>query len=206
MPGTVTLSLPTQHHDADADDNAGDLEIPEKIPLILPLKVEPTWHNAICLHQVTKYEQQLHLAQLQDLLTELQHVCQIRHTLLTNHQTQISGQGQCISTRSCTVIGGVEEYISKSIQHYCIAYDALIELDLIGEWREAYLKLKDKDNWGPVKEDNEQGPGDGSYTLSWIWLSNPWAHDTTGNDARYSEGTASEEDVNKVMWVQWATL
>ena len=60
MPGAMTPSLPTQHHNTNED--AGDFELPEKIPLILPLKAEPTQRNIVCLHNVAEHEQQLHLA------------------------------------------------------------------------------------------------------------------------------------------------
>lgn len=123
-----------------------------------------------------------------------------------NHQTQIAGQGQHVSTRFHTVIGGVEDHISKFVQRYHAAYDALIQLDPTGEWQEVHLELKDKDNQEPGKEDDEQGPGDGSYTFSWIWLSNPRVCETSGSDASYGGDIASDKDVNEVMQVQWATL
>lgn len=70
MPGATTPSLLTHNHDTNEDDT-GDLEMPEKIPLVLPSAVEPTQCDAVCLHHVAKYEQQLRLAQLQDALIEL---------------------------------------------------------------------------------------------------------------------------------------
>ena len=138
-------------------------------------------------------------------MIELRRVRRIKHTLLINHRTQIAGQGQRANTRSRTVISGIEERISKFAQRYRIAYNALVQLDPTGEWRETYLELKDEDNRGPGKEDNEQGLGDGSYTFSWIWLSNPQARDTSGSETVYVEGVASDEEVNDVMRVQWTT-
>jgi len=207
MPGATTSLLPA---DDDDDDDANesdteDLEMPEKISLILPSWVESARREAVCLHRVAEYEQQLRFAQLQDSLIELRRVRRIRHSLFMNHRFQIAGQGQRVNTRSRTVINGIEERISKFVQRYRVAYDALIRLDPAGEWRGTYLELKDEDNRGPGKEDHERGVGDGSYTFSWIWLSNPQARNTGGSDAGYSEGVASDEEVNDAMRVQWAT-
>ena len=204
MPGTAISSPPTHDDDPDENDN-GDSETPEKIPLVLPSKVEATRRTTVCLHQVVKYERQLRLAQLQDSLIELRRVRRIRHTLLQNHRTQIAGQGQRVTTRSHAAISGIEERISKFVRRYRVAYDALVQLDPAGEWQETYLELKDEDNRGPGKEDNERRLGDGSYTFSWIWLSNPRAHETGGSDANHDAGVASDDEVNEVMRVQWAT-
>ncbi|KAF9777745.1 hypothetical protein BJ322DRAFT_1015458 [Thelephora terrestris] len=202
MPGATTLSVPAHNYNANNEDPK-DLEVPENIHLIVPSKVEPTQRDATCLHRVAEYEQQLRLAQVQDSLIELRHARQIRHTLLMNHQTQITGQGQRANTKSCTIIRSIEERISKFVQHYRAAYNTLVQLDPSGEWQETYLELKDRDNRGPGKEDDERGPGDGSYTFSWIWLANPRAHDASvvvnGGDA------ASDEEVTDILRVQWTT-
>ena len=200
MPGAATLSIPAHNHH---EDNAKDLEMAEKIPLTLPSKVESTLRNAICLHQVAEYEQQLRIAQLQDSLIELCCTRRVRHTLLMNHQTQITGQGQRANTRSRTIIKSIEERIAKFAQCYRAAYNALVQLDPTGSWQMTYLKLKDEDNRGPGKEDDERGPGDGSYTFSWIWLANPRACDAS-NVVDGGE-VASDEEVSNVMRVQWAT-
>jgi hypothetical protein len=204
MPGVATASPPAPDHDANGD-GAGYLETPEKMSLILPSGLESTLRNMVCLHRVAKYERQMCLAQLQDSLIELRCVRRIRHTLLVNHRTQIAGQGQRANTRSRTVINSIEERITKFVQRYRVAYNALVQLDLTGEWKGTYLELKDEDNRGPGKEDDEKGPGDGSYTFSWIWLSNPRLCDTGGSDSGYVGDAASDEEVNDVMRVQWTT-
>lgn len=122
MPGAATLSIPAHDHH---EDDAKDLEMAEKIPLTLPSKVESALRNAICLHQVAEYEQQLRIAQLQDSLIELRCARRVRHTLLMNHQTQIAGQGQRANTRSRTIIKSIEERIAKFAQRYHAAYNAL---------------------------------------------------------------------------------
>jgi hypothetical protein len=200
MPGATTLP------DDDADENeTGELETPENIPLVLPSGVDITRRDMVCLHQVAEYERQLRLAQLQDSLVELRCVRRIRHTLLINHRTQVAGQGQRANTRSRTVISSIEERIAKFAQRYRVAYKALTMLDPDGTWQTTFLELRDEDNRGPGKEQHEKGPGDGSYTFSWIWLQNPRARDMDENEAGGGEGGASEEEVNEVIRVQWAT-
>lgn len=203
MPGAVIPLYQAEDRDMDEDDT--ELETPETISLILPSRVDSTRRNAVCLHRVAEYERQLRFAQLQDSLIELRRVRRIRHTLLTNHRTQVAGQGQRANTRSRAVINSINERITKFVHRYRAAYGALIQLDPTGDWRETYLELRDEDNRGPLKEADEQGPGDGSYTFSWIWLANPQAHDTSGSGASNVEGAASEEEVNDVLRVQWTT-
>jgi hypothetical protein len=202
MPGAATLSVPARDRHVDEDD-AKDSEMAEKVPITLPSKVESALRNAICLHQVAEYEQQLRLAQLQDSLIELRRARRVRHTLLMNHQTQIAGQGQRANTRSRAIIHGIEERIAKFVQRYRAAYNALVQLDPTGNWQVTYLKLNDEDNRGPGKEDDERGPMDGSYMFSWIWLVNPRACDAS--DVVDGGEVASDEEVSDVMRVQWAT-
>ena len=215
-------------HGTDEID-ADDCETPESVPLVLPSQVDSDRRNAVCLHRVAEYERQLRLAQLQDSLAELRRVRRIRHSLLTNHHTQIAGQGQRVNTRSRALINSIDERINKFVQRYRAAYNALIRLDPVGQWHDTHLELKDEDNRGPDKEDEERGLGDGSYTISWIWLLNPRARDTgqggvggvgqtegevgrpegeasqTESKVDQIEGEASQAEVNDVMRVQWAT-
>lgn len=202
MPGATILSLAT--HDTDENDPE-DLELAEKIPLVLPSQVEAARRNALCLHQVAEYERQLRLAQLKDSLIELRRTRRIRYTLIIKHWVQAVGQGQRTNTRSRGIIGNIEERISKFVQRYRAARKALVQLDPTGEWQGTYLELKDEDNRGPGKEDHEQGPGDGSYTISWIWLLNPRVHDTDESNVGGGGGVASDEEVNDEMRVQWTT-
>ena len=168
MPGAIT-TLPQVSED-DFEDN--DVETAENVPLLLPSSLDPENRKRVCLWQVAEHERLLRLAQLQDSLIELRHARKIRRTLLVNHHVQIAGQGQRANTRSHTVLNGVENRITKFVERYCVAYQALLQLDPAGNWQETFLELRDSDNRGPGKEDNEEGVGDGSYFRSWIWLSN----------------------------------
>ena len=81
---------------------------------------------------------------------------------------------------------------------YRIAYRALLELDPVREWTKEYHELRDEDNWGPLKEFEESGVGDGRYALSWIWA----VSSLTPPD----EGSATEQgEVNKTARHEWMT-
>ena len=207
------------------DDPAVNTEPVETIPLVFPSRLEPENRNRKCLHEVAEHERLLRMAQLQDSLVELRHTRKIRHRLLMNHLVQIAGQGQRASTRSRAVLASVEDRIAKYVERYRIAYQALLRLDPTGDWRKAFLELKDSDNRGPGKEREEERAGDGKYFRSWIWLVNPQATlttearptDRTNGDADEGEAaeegvddeaeveTATQEEVNDVVRVEWTT-
>lgn len=198
MPGVSASSLPT--YDNDTDENE---EKAEDTPLILPSDLEPTQRSAICQHRVAEHEERFRLAQLEDSLVELRRTRRIRRTLIMNHRFQIAGQGRRANTRSRIVIDSIQGRINKLVHRYRAAYQALFRLSPSGNWRETYLELKECDNRGPGKEVEEEGVGDGSYAPSWIWLSNPRARNPIG--AMDPEESATDEEVNDAIRVEWAT-
>jgi len=198
MPGAII------HPSHMPEDNVEDTETAENVPLFLPSNLDSERREKICLQQVAEHERLLRMAQLQDSLIELRHSRKIRRKLLLNHYIQIAGQGQRANTRSRTVLNSVENRIAKFVERYRIAYQALLKLDPTGDWQATYLELKDDDNRGPGKEDDEEGVGDGSYFRSWIWLPNPQVSADTANGDSGEEGV-SEEDVNEVLRVEWTT-
>lgn len=169
MPGVAATSVQISEDNGPGNDN----EPAETIPLLLPSSLDAERRSKICLHGVAEHEQLLRTAQLQDSLVELRHTRKIRHKLLLNHHVQIAGQGQRASTRSRSVLQSVEDRIAKFVERYRLAYNALLQLDPSGVWRERFLELKNCDNRGPGKEEYELRLGDGSYFRSWIWLVNP---------------------------------
>jgi hypothetical protein len=200
MPGTTSPTLPTQDQ-GETDENV--CEKVEDLTLVLPSSLEPEERLTTCRHRVAECEQQFRVAQLEDSLTELRRVRRIRRTLVMNHRAQIAGQGRKANTRSRSLIDGIQERINKFAQRYRAAYRALLQLDPAGNWKITYLELRECDNRGPGKEVEEQGVGDGAYTTSWIWLSNPRAREPSGATDR-NEG-ATEEEFNDAMRVEWAT-
>ena len=146
----------------------------------------------------------MRLAQLKDSLVELQHTRKVRRRLLVNHYTQVAGQGQRVNTRSHSAVNIVETCITKFVERYHAAYQALLRLDPAGNWQDTFLELKDCDNRGPGKETEEEGVGDGSYFRSWIWLSNPRTPGTA--DGEVGEEGASDDNINEMLHVEWTTL
>ena len=202
MPGAIPPPFQSPDDTADGNDASGP-GTPEKTCLVFPSELETARRDVVCLHRVAEYEQQLRLAQLQDSLIELRRIRRIRYTLLLHHQTQVAGQGQRANTRSRALITNIDDRITKFVQRYRAAYNSLTRLDPTGTWQETFLELKDQDNRGPGKEECERGVGDGSYELSWIWLSNPRTHGA-GRSEDCGDG-ASQEEVNDVMRVHWTT-
>lgn len=199
MPGVTIPPLPP----CDDDTDESSATRVEDISLALPSSLDPEQRLTTCQHRVVEYEQQFRLAQVEDSLTELRRVRRIRRTLLLNHRAQVAGQGQRANTRSRSVIDSVQDRIDKFARRYRVAYQALLRLDPSGDWSNTYLELKDCDNRGPGKELEDMGPGDGSYSTSWIWLANPRVHDPpSGQD---DDQDATPEEVNEVMRVEWAT-
>ena len=202
MPGVPTTPL-----EASGDEAEGDAEPAEAIPLLLPSRLEPENRNRSCLHQVAEHERLLRMAQLQDSLIELRHTRKIRHKLLLNHNVQIAGQGQRASTRSRAILESVEDRITKYVERYRIARQALFRLDPTGDWTKTYLELNDCDNRGPGKERDEERASNGKYFRSWIWLSNPQAalHAKVRADGDADKGRAGaagageeEDSINEV--------
>ena len=199
MPGVVPLLQPSE--DDDAEDS--DINNAENLPLRLPSSLDPESRERICLQHVAKHERLLRMAQLQDSLTSLRDARKVRRKLIVNHHTQIAGQGQRANTRSRTVMDSVESRIDKSAERYRTAYQALLQLDPDGHWQQTFLELKTGDNRGPGKETSEEGLGDGSYFRSWIWMSNPRVPDIVAGGV--VEESASEEEVNDFLRVEWTT-
>lgn len=199
MPGILATLF--QASDDNTQDN--DVETAENVPLLLPSSLDSESRKRICLQRVEEYECEMRLAQLKDSLIELRHTRKVRRRLLVNHYTQVAGQGQRVNTRSRSAMNIVEARITKFVERYRVAYQALLQLDPTGSWQETFLELKDCDNRGPGKEAEEEGVGDGSYFRSWIWLSNPRALGTADGDV-VEEG-ASDEEVNEMLRVEWTT-
>jgi hypothetical protein len=130
MPGAI--ATPLQLPEDNAEDN--DIRTAEAEPLLLPSSLDPVRCERVCLHQVTEHERLLRQAQLQDSLIELRHTRKICRKLMLNHYTQVAGQGVRPNTRSRTVVNSVENRITKFVERYRLAYQALLRLDPNGDW------------------------------------------------------------------------
>ena len=193
--------LPTSDEDG--------LSVPNDVPKLDDLKAE-TWplflpsaipedDRSPCHRGVIETERVLRLAQLQDSLEDLRRFRRALRNLKLYFKKNTAGEGQKTQTKSRAVEMAVNGRIKRSVTRYRIAYLALSELDLTGDWRNEYRELQDEDNRGPLKEDDEIGTGDGRYIPSWIWAS-PSAMTLPG------EGTIVEQhEVNETARHEWMT-
>ena len=183
----------------DAGVSEPSREKAESITLWLPSHLETAERNTLCSEGVITVERELRFGQLDDALNELRRVRRIRRGLITFHKVQLAGEGQKTQTKSRAVIHTIQERINQSVRRYCVARDALLQLDPAGTWQELYPTLNDHDNRGPGKEPEEESTSDGRYVPSWIWLSNPNA--TAGDPM---QNAVSPDEVNEDMRVKWA--
>ncbi|KAF9778389.1 hypothetical protein BJ322DRAFT_1014720, partial [Thelephora terrestris] len=179
-----------------SDDYEFDESKPELWPLFLPSQVSQDDRSS-CHQGITETERTLRLAQVQDNLVDLRRLRRTLRSLRTYFRSNVVGEGQKTQTKSRTAESGIVVRIGRTVLRYRLAYSALLSLDPTGDWRLEYLELSDKDNRGPGKEVEEQGVGDGRYTMSWIWR---------GSAAVLQQGTNSpEQEVNETVRHEWMT-
>ena len=189
---------PTDEQDRPtSNDYEFDETKPELWPLFLPSHLNQDDRSS-CHKGVAELERVLRLAQVQDSLVDLRRLRRTLRTLRTYFRSNVAGEGQKTQTKSRAAESGVNARISRTVQRYRLAYAALLSLDPTGAWNKVYLELTDKDNRGPLKEQDEQGVGDGHYESSWIW---------SGSSAGgLQEGTdPPEEEVNETVRHEWMT-
>jgi hypothetical protein len=171
---------------------------PETWSLFLPSAV-PTGERSLCYKGVVETERVLRLAQLEDSLVDLRQLRRALRNLRLYFKTNTAGEGRKTQTKSRTIETGVNNRIRRAVCRYRIAYRALLELDAAGDWTKEYRELRDEDNWGPLKEIDEGGPGDGRYAPSWIWTSSS-AMELPGEGS-----TAEKREVSETIRHEWMT-
>jgi hypothetical protein len=180
----------------NSDDYEFDESRPELWPLFLPSQLSQDDVSS-CYAGIGDTERALRLAQVQDNLVDMRRLRRTLRSLRTYFRSNVIGEGQKTQTKSRAAESGVVARIDRTVHRYRLAYAALLSLDPTGDWRREYLELTDKDNRGPGKEVEEQGLGDGRYTMSWIWRSSAGG---------LQDGTdPSEEEVNQTVRHEWMT-
>ena len=175
-----------------------DSSKPETWSLFLPSAV-PKDDRLLCHKGVMETERVLRLAQLQDNLADLRRFRRALRNLRLYFKKNTAGEGQKTQTKSRTIKTRVNNRIKRAVRRYRIAYRALFELDPTGDWTKEYRELRDEDNWGPLKDAEEMGTGDGRYAPSWIWTS-------SSAMVLPSEGSVAEQqEVNETAWHEWMT-
>lgn len=196
MPGVAALQ--GTDTDPDAQITHGD-ERPETSKLWLPSAIPTSHRENACIRGVVEKETRLRMAQLQDALVELCRARRVRKGASLFFDVHIAGTGQRPATRHQTKIHTIDHRITRAVKRYRDARIAMLNLNPGGEWKEEFLQLKDEDNRGPGREADEEGLGEGTYDVSWIWLAPGAASRTTVGD-----GPISIEEVNEGMRVEWA--
>ncbi|KAF9777722.1 hypothetical protein BJ322DRAFT_1015452 [Thelephora terrestris] len=179
------------HHTSE-DSYEFDEAKPELWPLSLPSQLSPD-ERLLCHKGIAETELTLRLAQAQDGLVDLRRLRRTLRSLRTYFRSNVVGEGQKVQTKSRSVESGVQVRVNRVVRRYRLAYTALLSLDPTGDWRKEYHELTDNDNRGPGKELDEQGVGDGRYTMSWIWSGSSGSHDP------------SEQEVNETVRHEWMT-
>ncbi|KAF9779709.1 hypothetical protein BJ322DRAFT_986259, partial [Thelephora terrestris] len=194
MPQVPRYLVGERDHLTSDDPYKFDESKPELWPLLLPSQLSHD-EQLLCHKGIAETECTLRLAQVQDGLVDLRRLRRTLRSLRMYFRSNVVGQGQKVQTKSRSVESGVHVHINRVVRRYRLAYTALLSLDPMGDWRKEYRELTDKDNRGPGKELDEQGVGDGQYTMSWIWSGSLGGvfHDP------------SEQEVNETVCHEWMT-
>lgn len=191
----VSEHLAGERHLSTSDDFEFDESKPELWPLFLPSQLSQD-NLSSCHASIAETERTLRLAQVQDSLIDLRRLRRTLRSLRTYFRSNLVGEGQKVQTKSRAAESGVTVRINRTVNRYRLAHAAMVSLDPTGDWRKEYLELTDKDNRGPGKEVEEQGVGDGRYTMSWIWK----------GSAGLQEGSnPPEQEVNETVRHEWMT-
>lgn len=107
---------------------------------------------------------------------------------MMHQSTQTAGAGAAANTQMLTLIAKQRAKVDRLPERYRAARAALLKLDPtgeLGEWRECIQVLKPEHVKPPRPVD---GPGQGLFGPSWIWLSVPGP----GGQGSHDEGLRVE--------------
>src|SRR5258707_12473876 len=138
---------------------------PETMPLKLPSTL-PASIQKHCPFKLDQIECRFCLAQAEDSLSELHHLLHVT-LCLRHYKLKQIGTSQHAGTHACNLINHFNDKVSRCMEHYRVAHNALYALDPMEEWRIHLLELKDEDIRPPGRSDDES---EGFCELSWIWV------------------------------------
>src|SRR5713226_1597102 len=145
---------------------SGDcLPDPETMPLKLPSTL-PASIQKHCPFKLDRIECRFRLAQAEDSLSELCHLLRVTMCLRHYKLKQI-GMSQRAGMHAHNLINYFNDKVSRCVECYRVAHNALYALDPMGEWQICLLELKDEDIRPPGCGDDES---EGFRELSWIWV------------------------------------
>jgi hypothetical protein len=139
-----------------------------RVDLFLPSQIKNSlnWDDRLC--RLGEYEWTLRQAQAQDCLNKMRDLLRLRDFLIKKKKNWSRGVQQ--NTRSQSEINKAEKKIQACIAKYRAAHSALCVLAEIlkkgNAWSMEFQQLKDDH----VKGLPAEGWGEGTRTLSWIWM------------------------------------
>jgi hypothetical protein len=161
-------SIPNDHATVSStepsDATPGD-HPPENMPLKLPSTLPASLLKS-CTFNLVQIELRFRLAQADDSLSELRRLLRITMSL-KNYRIKQVGTSQRAGTRARSLIDRFKDKISRCVERYRAAHNALLVLDPTGNWQTYLLQLKEEDVRAPGRRENES---EGRRELSWIWL------------------------------------
>jgi hypothetical protein len=138
--------------------------LPEGMPLRLPSTL-PVSLQQSCPFKLAQIELRFRLAQAEDSLSELRHLLRITMGLRDYKSKQI-GPSQRAGTRARNLVNHFKDKVTRCVERYRAAYNALLALDPMGECKKHLQQLEEADIRAPGCGDDES---EGFREVPWIW-------------------------------------
>ncbi len=171
MPNLRRRDSPSES-ELDYDVGPEDCDVWD-IRLHLPSEFAAETRDRLCAPGLADKEFRLRLAQADDSLEDLRRALRSVSTLTRHQSTHTAGAGVAANTRMLTLIAKHKAKVGRLADRYRAARAALLKLDPDGRrggWKDRLKELKPEHVKPPRPAD---GPGQGTFSLSWIWLSEP---------------------------------
>jgi hypothetical protein len=124
-----------------------------------------------------------------DALAQIRRQRRIIQGLWYFKKINVSGTGNRPNTCILTTYKGLTRKLARAVFKYRRAREALLVLDLDGDWKLELQVLRQEDISGPGKDPDESS---GKYVMSWIWLLR-----------KAEKSDVSETEFNECMRVEW---
>lgn len=190
LPGAAAwqAQLDTQRNPASKPPRAQDRQV--WLPSAIPLASRSgTW----CFHAADVKERILRIAQMDDTIVELRTLLRTQQGTLIRFDRDVKNTGQRLVTRALGTLKNMQCRITRVVQRYRAARNAMTSLDPGGPWTLTYQKLEDWHVRGPCWEKNPQDEerhrqrdarrepylqrqsrsgkeSQGRFVSSWIWF------------------------------------
>jgi hypothetical protein len=165
IPPTSEGHTSTTTPSTESPDTTSESHLPESVSLRLPSTLPVSLQQA-CPFKLTQIELRFRLSQAEDSLSELRRLLCITMNLRDYKVKQV-GPSQCVGTRARNLVKRFQGKVSRCVERYRAAHNALLALCPIGEWQTHLRQLKDDNIRPPGRREDES---EGSREVPWIWL------------------------------------